>query len=71
MEVHKVETSEGKLVRIGFQRTTPEEDLRNEINKWLKRNYPKMTLRGFFSRLDSLNPNLWVIVMGKEDKWEM
>ncbi|MBA7615677.1 hypothetical protein ES703_22962 [subsurface metagenome] len=66
MEVHKVENSEGKLLRIGFQRTNPDEGLRDEINKWLKKNYPKMTIREFFSRLDSLNPNLWVITM--EDK---
>jgi len=66
MEVHKVENSEGKLLRVGFQRMEQYEDLRVEINKWLKKNYPKMTLREFFSRLDGLNNDLWVITM--EDK---
>lgn len=63
MEVHKVENAEGKLLRIGFNRTTPEESLREEINKWVKVNYPKMTLGEFFSRLDSLNNDLWIITM--------
>ena len=66
MEVHKVENSEGKLLRIGFQRTIPDEDIRDEINKWIKKNYPKMTLEEFFSRIDSLNNDLWIITM--EDK---
>lgn len=66
MEVHKVENAEGKLLKIGFNRTTPEEDLRVEINDWVKRNYPKMTLREFFSRLDNMNNDFWVITM--EDK---
>lgn len=66
MEVHRVENSESKLLRIGFQRTEQDENLREEINKWLKKNYPKMSLREFFSRLDSLNNDLWVITM--EDK---
>lgn len=66
MEVHKVENSEGKLLKIGFNRIAPEEDLRVEVNKWLKKNYPKMTLREFFSRLDSMSNDLWVIAM--EDK---
>ncbi len=66
MEVHKVENSEGKLLRIGFQRTVEGESLREEINKWVKKNYPKMTLEEFFSRLDGLNNDLWVITM--EDK---
>lgn len=66
MEVHKVEDSQGKLLKIGFNRTTPEEDIRVEINDWVKRNYPKMTLREFFSRLDNMNNDFWVITM--EDK---
>lgn len=66
MEVHKVENAKGKLLRIGFQRTVQGENMRSQINTWIKKNYPKMTLEEFFSRLDSLNNDLWVITM--EDK---
>lgn len=60
-----MEDSQGNLLRIGFNRTTQEEDLRDELNKWLKRNYPKMSLKEFFGRLDSFNDNLVVILMGR------
>lgn len=63
MEVHKVEDAKGKLLKIGFNRSAPEEDLRVEINDWVKRNYPKMTLREFFSRLDSMSNDFWVVTM--------
>lgn len=63
MEVHKVETPQGKLLRIGFVRTDQSEDLREEINKWLKENYPKMGFKEFFRRLEGFNRDLWTITM--------
>lgn len=63
MEVRKIETPEGKLLRIGFARTAVGENLREEINKWLEVNYPKMSFEQFWERLSYMTPDLWTIVM--------
>jgi len=63
LEIRKLEDPDGKLLNIGFHRTIPDEDLREGINTWMKKNYPEMTLEEFFSRLDYLTNELWVITM--------